>query len=226
MAKRKAKYTKNIPIFNGFIYVFVNRLFHWFKYLNLVEGFKFVGIIISSGDKSKNIKYSRIAVDIFIVLKWIFISTLWFFKVNSNWLVIFVWYLLVTNLYTYFYYHSWANEILKDTKFDIDRVKRRFLNSILAFCFSIIGFAYLYSTPYSLQFSWGNGGATLLKSLWFSISNSLTASYDQVRPITDFGISISIIQLIMMFAFITIIIGGSIPQFNQNYKEEVNGIQE
>ena len=134
------------------------------------------------------------------------------FKISNPLSAFVVWYLSLTNLYTYFYYHIWSSEILSDVHFGIDRIKRRFTTLTLAVSYTIFGFAYLYAIPYSDEFTWSNDTPTFLKSLWFSVSNSLTASYDQVKPITDLGSSISMIQLLMMFIFLTIIIGGSIPQ--------------
>jgi hypothetical protein len=225
MAKGKIKHSKRRTLNYGFIYPVINKILGWLKYINLVESFKYIVLKFSRGNKSDKLELSRFATDIFIVFKWVFVATLWILKVNSSWLVYFIWYLLAANLFTYFYYHTWSSEILNTPFFEVDRIKRRFINLILAFSYSIFGFAYLYSTPYSSQFSWGKGEATFLQSIWFSVSNSLTANYDQVRPITDFGYSLSLIQLIMMFVFITIIIGGSIPQSNQIKKEGQNGIQ-
>ena len=192
------------------------------KYINLVELFKFIGRKLTPKNSliETRINYSRTSVDIFIVAKWLFILLLILFDVTNIWLVIAVWYLLFANLYTYFYYHTWSSEILNDRYFDTTRIKRRLLNLLLAIFYSVFGFAYLYYIPYSTEFIWAGKTPNFLHSLWYSLSNSLTASYDQVRPITDVGNSISMIQLIIMFIFVTIIIGGSIPQINSDMEEE------
>ena len=206
----------------GFLYKFLNGLLNSTQYLNLVELFKYVGQKVTPKNCpiETKIEYSRVSVDIFIVAKWLFLLILWGFKVTNLVLVAIIWYLLITNLYTYFYYHTWAIEILNDKYFDIDRIKRRFMNLLLAILYSVFGFAYLYNFPYSSEFYWVDGTPKFLHSLWFSFSNSLTASYDQVKPITDIGYSISMIQLIMMFIFIAIIINSSIPQINSEKTEE------
>lgn len=206
----------------GFLYKFINRLLNSIQYLNLVEFFKYVGQKLAPKNCpiETKIKYSRTSVDVFIVAKWLFLLMLWGFKVTNIVLVAIVWYLLITNLYTYFYYHSWSSKILHDTYFDTDRIKRRFINLLLAILYSVFGFAYLFNIPYSSEFYWVDGNPNLLHSLWFSVSNSLTATYDQVKPITDIAYSISMIQLIIMFIFITIIISGSIPQINSEKKEK------
>jgi hypothetical protein len=213
--------TKAVSIHNGYLYPFINKCLNFLKYLNLVEGFKYIGqkLTPKNSPNETRIKYSRISVDLFIVLKWLFVISLWMLNVKNHWLVSIVWYLLITNLYTYFYYHTWATEILNDVYFDTDRIKRRFLNLLLSISYSIFGFAYLYSNPYFAEFSWSEGKPTFIQSLWFSVSNSLTANFDQVKPITNLGYSISMIQLLMMFMFLTVIIGGSIPQLGSIRKD-------
>ena len=207
---------------SSFLYQILNKLLNSMKYINLVELFKFIGRKLTPKNSliETRINYSRTSVDIFIVAKWLFILILILFDVTNTWLVIAVWYLLFANLYTYFYYHTWSSEILNDRYFDTTRIKRRLLNLLLAIFYSVFGFAYLYYIPYSTEFIWAGKTPNFLHSLWYSLSNSLTASYDQVRPITDVGNSISMIQLIIMFIFVTIIIGGSIPQINSDMEEE------
>ena len=67
--------------------------------------------------------------------------------------------------------------------------------------------------------TWENGETSILRSVWYSVSNSLTASYGQVAPSSDLGNSVSMIQLLIMFAFLTIIIGGSVPQTRQDRED-------
>jgi len=219
MTKIKKKKNKKVEIRNGFLYPAINSTLNFIKNLCLVEGFKFIGKKLAKEDNSLNINYSRIAVDIFILAKWMFLIFLWVFKVNSLWAAAAIWYLLATNLYTYFYYHLWCNELFTDRYFYPDRIKRRFNNLMLAVSYTIFGFAYLYNLPYAKQFSWSDGSPTFVHSLWFSISTSLTATYEQVKPITDIGNNISMLQLLTMFVFLTILIGGSVPQMNQVNKK-------
>ena len=206
---------------SSFLYQILNKLLNSMKYMNLVELFKFVGRKLAPKNSliETRIKYSRTSVDIFIVSKWLFILILILFDVTIIWFVIAVWYLLFANLYTYFYYHTWSSEILHDRHFDATRIKRRFLTLLLAIFYPVFGFAYLYYIPYSTEFDWTDKTPNFWRSLSYSLSNSLTASYDRVKSITDVGDSISMIQLIIMFIFVTIIIGGSIPQINSDIEE-------
>jgi len=201
----------------GPIYKSIDYILSGLVYINLVELFKFLSQKLSSKTASLTNKRRnlRISVDLFILIKWIFIGLLVFSNKAYPITTIIAWYLIFTNLYTYFFYHTWSTDILKDKFFDIDRIKRRFLNLFLAIFFTIFTFAYLYFVPYSNEFYW-ESSATFLHSFWYSVSNSLTASYSQVFPLSDLGNSISMIQLLIMFLFLTIIIGGSVPQIPQS----------
>lgn len=204
----------------GFIYPALDWFLNLLRYFTLVEGFKFIGRVLAQKSNSQQTKnYERFSVDIFIVLKWLFVGILIGLKISKPIAIISVWYLLIANLYTYFYYHIWSSEFLSNSYFDTNRVKRRFTTLSLAISYTIFGFSYLYYIPYVHHFIWSDETPTYIKSFWFSISNSLTASYDQVKPITSFSNSVSMIQLLMMFVFLTIIIGGTIPQPNQSNKE-------
>lgn len=207
---------------NGFLYEFINIFLNSLKYLNLVELFKIVSIKITPCNSSieTKVKNSRVSVDLFIVIKWLFILYLWVFEITDSFFVITVWYLLTANLYTYFYYHTWSSKILRDKHFNTDRIKHRFVNLLQAIFYSIFGFAYLYHQPYSSEFIWNGGDPSVMHSIMFSLSNSLTASYDQVKPSTEIAYFITIIQLLMIFIFLTIIISGSIPQVNLKKQKE------
>ena len=195
-------------ITNGFIYEVVKVVIDNLKYLNLVELFKAIAKKIKPNQSDE---YSKIAVDIFIVMKWIFVSILIFLEINNSWITVFVWYLIATNLYTYFYYHNWIDESLNTSNFDNDRIRRRFVNLILAICFSNYSFSYLYKFPYNSEFSWISN-EIIGDSFTYSICNSITANYDLVKPISSLAFSISTIQIFISFIFITIVISRSIPQ--------------
>ena len=122
------------------------------------------------------------------------------------------WYLIITNVYTYFYYHIWDKESLKNVGKDWDLVRRRFINLILAISFSEFSFAYLYAHQYVDEFTWYTYGSQVAQSIWFSVSNSLAANYDAVKIASPLGYSIAMIQLTITFIFITIIVSNSIPQ--------------
>lgn len=172
-----------------------------------MELFKTIAVKINP---QKKVAYTRIAVDIFIVLKWLLVFVLWFSGKTSCLLTFTVWYLIATNIYSYFFYHIWHDDALDTSGHDNDRIRRRFLNLLLAVAFSDFCFAYLYRFAYSTEFS----GTATGNSFWFSVSNSLAANYSEIQPTTDIGNSLAMTQLILTFIFVTIIISRSIPQKN------------
>lgn len=192
---------------NGFLYIAIRTVLDHLKYLNLVELFKVIAIKLNPHNTTAS---SRIAVDGFIVLKWFFVTIIWFTTKTNCFLTFFVWYLIATNIYTYFYYHIWTDDALSTSGYDNDKIRRRFVNLILAVAFSDFCFAYLYRFPYSVDFSNHDTG----NFIWFSVSNSLAANYSVVQPQTDIGNSVAMIQLILTFVFVTIIVSRSIPQKN------------
>ena len=197
---------------NGFIYPFIKFLIDKTKYLNLVELFKYIAKCIVS--KNNSIAASRIAVDIFIVLKWLFVILIWYFAYSNLFFTVLVWYLIITNLYTYFYYHIWSDEALKTDDFTKDRIRRRFVNLILAFAYSILCFAYLFQFVYFLDINWSNKNISFINAIMFSFNNSLGGSYSNINPQTDLGNFICSIQLLVTFIFATLILSRSIPQTN------------
>lgn len=204
---------------NGVIYILVKRLLDNLKHLTLVEWFKYFSLKLNPNKNNldSRLTYSRVAVDIFIILKWFFALLIVKLHLSNIFLTYFIWYLLLTNIYTYFYYHIWTEESLNTENFTIDRTRRRFINLILAVGYSDLCFAYLFKLPYAKEFQWSANSITFLKSIWYSISNSLAANYEGVSASTDLGNSVAMIQLIITFIFVTIILGKSIPQTNSTH---------
>jgi hypothetical protein len=201
---------------DGLIYLLTRKSINFLRYLNLVEWFKLAATFLFRNRISKieNESIHRNAVDIFIFFKWTLILIIWTLKYQNTFLTFLTWYLIVSNIFTYFYYHIWSDEAIDSDQLPRNRARRRFVNLILAIGFSDICFAYLINSPYSHHFKW-DSGTRLIKSLWYSISNSIAANYDAIIPISDLGYSVSMIQLIITFFFVTIIISRSIPQINQ-----------
>jgi hypothetical protein len=198
---------------NGFIYVIIKFLIDKLCLLNLVEYFKKVGLWLNPHKNNRNIEatYTRVATDIFIVFKWLFVLIIWIYTSTNIWVVGIVWYLIITNLYTYFFHHIWTDEALDTSHFTADRIRRRFINLLLAIAYSDLSFAFLYRHPYINDFTWTSQPSSL-HALWFSISNSFAANYSVVVPSSGTGNSITMIQLVITFIFVTIIISRSIPQ--------------
>jgi hypothetical protein len=198
---------------NGFIYVAVKFIIDKLCLINLVEYFKKVGLWLNPDKTNRDMEatYTRVATDIFIVLKWLFIALVWYLQATNIVVTVIVWYLIISNLYTYFFHHIWTDEALDTSHFTNDRIRRRFINLVLAVTYSEIAFAFLYRFKYVSDFSWTTEPSSL-HAVWFSISNSFAANYAVVAPSTDVGNTIATIQLLITFIFVTIIISRSIPQ--------------
>jgi len=199
---------------NGFIYEIARFVIEGLEKLNLVELFKLIARKLNphKSDQVKENAYTRFAVDIFIVLKFAFLLFIWSCGFHGLVLTILVWYLIIMNLHTYFYRHTWCEDAVTSANLLLHRVRRRFVNLILALAFSDLCFAYLYSVPYASQFNWGKTPPSILHALWFSISNSMAANYTVVSPSTGVGNAVAMVQLVITFIFVTIILSRTIPQ--------------
>lgn len=195
---------------NGIIYHIVDWVIQKLNYLNLVELLKKIVKLFFSNDQEKRI-VSRLAVDFFIITKWLFIALVWYFNIQNTIVNYLVWYLIFTNIYTYFYYHTWTKD-LANPHFDIDRIKRRYLNLMLSIAFNIYSFGYLFAQPFKENFKWTNEYSTLKDSIFFSLSNSISRNYQYVSAITKTGDTLTLIETIISFVFLTIILSNSIPQ--------------
>ncbi len=190
---------------NGYIHRISNLIVTICYYTNLVEGFKW---LLGKLTKDKKRFYKNFAIDTFIFLKWIFIGLIWCLNYQSILLTIFVSYFLWTNLFTYFYYHVWTTSKIEET----ERNQRRFVNLILAFAFSNVCFAYLYSLPFKTSFQITQGFEGRFSFLLYSSYNSLFSNYNFITASDMTGSVITVIQLTVTFIFASIILSKTIPE--------------
>ena len=190
---------------NGYIHRIANLIVTICYNTNLVEGFKW---LLGKLTKDKKRAYKNFAIDTFILLKWIFIGLIWYLNVQSFLLTVIVSYLIWTNLFTYFYYHVWTTSKIEET----ERNQRRFVNLILAFAYSNVSFAYLYSLPFSSSFSINPGFEGRFSFLLYSTYNSLFSDYNFITIADLTGSVITVIQLTITFIFASIILSKSIPE--------------
>lgn len=190
---------------NGYIHRISNLIVTFCYYTNLVEGFKW---LLGKLTKDKKRTYKNFAIDTFILLKWIFIGLIWCINAQSLFLTIIVSYLIWTNLFTYFYYHVWTTNKIEET----ERNQRRFINLLLAFAYSNVSFAYLYSLPFNSSFSITTGFEGRFSFLLFSSYNSLFSDYNFITVADMTGSVITVIQLTITFIFASIILSKSIPE--------------
>lgn len=209
---------------NGFIHYLFDALMKTGRYLNMVEYFKKTSqffYLLCAPEKHTDSKYLRraanIGIDIFIVLKWLFIAFLWALNVNHEIVTIIVWYLLISNIFTYFDYHAW--NLAPSTPETTERSQRRFLTVLLSMGYTIFCYAYLYGVVYFKSFDWGAHSSTL-DMLYFSVANALTVTYGDVRPLDTTARVLCASQLFITFIFV-LIIASSFPTKNTGDNENV-----
>jgi hypothetical protein len=191
---------------NGIIYEIAKPIICIGFYTNAVEGFKYIFSLLGK-DKVQSNKLKGIAIDLFVILKWILVVALWQMRVDSIWVIGIISYLVWTNLFTYFYYHVWDIK----GKMNQHRKRRRFINLILAILFSNVSFGYLYDLGFSNHFSVKEGFEGELSYLLYSSYNSVIGDYQFIQPINNIGSSIASVQIALTFIFATIILSNSIP---------------
>lgn len=197
-------------MYNGILYFLADKIIALLNLFNLFELFKTIGRYFGRNkvEPKEKVKLIRIWVDVYIFLKWSAILLLYVESLPLELTSIIVWYLIFSNIFTFFNYFIWQAQ---NAKHDHHRQKRRFVNLVQAVFFSHFAFANLFYTTYSKDFSWASG-KSYLGSLWYSISNSVSGNYDLVKPLTTLGYSVSMIQFLITFLFVSIIITRAVPE--------------
>jgi len=206
---------------NGFLLSIIERII---KLLHLLSPVELIKRIFNRNyekdnlideDKATSSQLNNNLVDLFIIGKWLYIIILVIFNFSGTTNLIFVSVLIFYNLFTYFYYHLWKKDALVGTGFTVNRVRKRFINVLLAIAFSHFGFAYLYCIQFPYDFT-NNATNSFIHWFWFSASNAVAANYDAIKPYSCFGYHITMIQLLISFVFITLILSKSLPDAEEN----------
>jgi len=126
-------------------------------------------------------------------------------------------YLLVFNLFSYSFYHGWGSDHTPPIlAYDeaIWRDRRRMMSFLLAFAFSIVGFAYIYANHIHTSLEWPST-PNALDGLYLSVSNAFTLTYEGFQPCDQFGRGVLLLQVVNTLIFLTVLIGNAIPQVGQ-----------
>ncbi len=200
---------------NGFIYPLTRTLILSLKAINLVEHVKDLAAWLCSKVKRRNLSVDEtktaknIAIDCFLVAKWMIVVVAIWCGWNNLWVELLVWYLIASNLFTYFYHHVWGNGFaLSD---DIDSQRRRYVNFLLSLAFYIVCYAYLYQFRYAADIAWPDGLLDTTNAIYLSIANAFTLTYGGFSPLSQTARVLFASELINTFFFFTIIIVNSIP---------------
>lgn len=202
----------------GFIYPLFNSAVRFLYYCNLVEFFKFlakmsVGLVSRrrGGEATDNeiIQACNIAIDIYQVFKFGALLIFFVCKTNTIFSKLVIYYLISSNLFTYFYYHVWGSKYTQ--KIDRGTLNRKFLNSLIAISYYLLCYAYLYQVHYFHMISWPDSTIDFTNAIYLSVANAFTLTYGGFSPLTQEIRIIFMSELINTFLFFTVIISNSIP---------------
>jgi len=165
-------------------------------------------------------KCSTLAIDIFILSKWVLLIYLWVNNINNEISKYLIFYLIYSNLFTYFYYHSWGSRY--DQRNDVEALKRNFINYLLAITYYLACYAYLYQVHYVDMLKINTdlfdvNTMDYINAIYLSVSTAFTLTYSGIQPLTQEIRIVFLTQLINTFLFFTIIITNSVPSI---YKQE------
>jgi hypothetical protein len=208
---------------NGIIYPLLEIIIKILQFLNIVEWLKKLSDYLTNQyfkTRSNTTRWYKVrrnrnvVIDIFIIVKFIFIILAMYKKYDNIWIQITVWYLLVSNVFTYFYYHLWYDDALLETHQTVHRVRRRFINLIISVIFMIGCYAYFYLIFIPDYFTTDKNNEIVV-SILNSICKSFAIDFDDIKAKTTLGAIIEISQVVNTFIFITILLAKSLPKANQ-----------
>lgn len=218
---------------NGFIYHYILKLAKLLDHLNLVEHFKNLVLFIVKRKKSDLTSnddryWKSIAIDVFVLMKYILLLTIWILGINNIFINIGLWYLVITTVWTYFKYHFWR----KDDNKSYHRMRRRFISLALSLVFITMSFSYFIDIGYEDEFSQiseenvyvttGDYSKILLvndielpdidylSAIKHSFSNAFIGDFSSVKPVTENGETILILQSLISFIYLALILTKSI----------------
>lgn len=197
----------------GFIYPLVRATVEALTYLNLVELFKAFGKKLAK-EKSAEVPNIRIGIDVFIVLKWTAVVGMWLAGLSHPVATIAIVYLLIANIFTYFYCHVWLPPFNNDD----ENLRSRFVTMAIALCYNIVCFGYLYAFPFSGHFNVPEEMGPSLGGLFSSIANSILTDFSPVIATSNTAQALVLLQKVTTFIFISIILAASLPQFSKPRK--------
>ena len=186
---------------NGFIYPFVRSLINCFYVFNLVELWKKFYVMIKGANKENLIETYNEAIDLFIFFKYSFLIYL-YIEVDSKKYIYLVIYLIISNIFTYFYYHIWE----KKEGVCRERDQRRFISLILSILYSNICFGYLYKVSISNFEPFLNNIPINLKTIYASFMTSFGST---LISRTENGFLLIFLNVIINMLFIVIILSNT-----------------
>jgi hypothetical protein len=195
---------------DGYILVVFNTMVSILQKINIIEILKSLTLrICKPNSLNEKIKISNIVIDIFIIMKWVFLTIIYNYYYYNKIIVIFVLYLLIMNIVTYFYYHVWSEKAITGKARSKEHIRRKFITLMQAIAYNIASFAYLYGVGFSYAFTFDSKYSSWVCAIYHSFSSTFTGGSDFVTPIGNMGLLIQTIQMLTSFMFITLILSKS-----------------
>lgn len=199
-------------------------------YTNLVEFFKFIAkccaYFTAKSGEDVSIQtlrsYSIFAVDIYQLFKWGILLCFWIGGYTNSISKIVIYYLIYSNLFVYFYYHTWGSKFAQ--RRDKEALRKNFINYLMAIAFYLCSYAYLYQFHYANMILIDAQYLDIkyldyVNAIYLSVSTAFTLTYNGFQPLTQEIRNVFLTELINTFLFFTIIISNSIPS---NFTEDKN----
>lgn len=213
---------------NGFIYYYILVIGRFLDKFNVVEYFKdFILYIVKRKNKNSSDNDNRyiksIAIDVFVLIKFIILIMAWGLEVNNLLLKYILWYLIISTVWTYFKYHFWRD----DTNKSYHRIRRRFISLFISLFFITMTFAYFVDIAYESEFSIIKDNNTYMEltdklellfkdtktidinfyeATKYSFTNAFIGDFSLVKPVTKNGEIIAILQSVISFIYLTLIL--------------------
>ncbi|SDF84678.1 hypothetical protein [Sporomusa acidovorans] len=206
---------------NGFIIVCVEYLMRIMNKLSAVKLFKSLAKkVLKTNNREIELRNTNIIIDVYIVMKWFLICCFWSFGYNSNFCIAITIYLILNNLQIYFYHHIWSVRAITNEQISVDRMKRRFVNLILAIAYSVFCFGYLYEECFPTHYDgWPEKYNKFLTALYYSMSNAIKGA-GVLTPNDNTGLIISVTQFVTTYIFLTMMVSKAVPQYTEKKKGE------
>lgn len=183
-------------------------------WLSLVEHLKALFIFIGTKlvkPKKESVRYlapRSVAIDLYEMLKWALLILFFLSDAVDSWMIVTTLYLLVSNLFSHFYYHLWRHAPVEEISHQ--QMQRRFVSFLLAFTFAIVAYGLIY-TSMAEQILWPEGIVSIENAIYMSAANTFTLTYGDIGPASNVTRAIFVSQVIYAFVFVVMIIAKSLP---------------
>lgn len=204
--KIKRKYEKNL----GIIYPIFDTSVKLLQCLTLVEIVKNIFLRNKRFTQKQRYLLNHV-IDCYIVFKWMLIILFWIFNFSGILVNIIVFYLLLTNLSTYFFYHVWDERNYDDSKRNSTTIRKRMVSLILSYLYSVLLFAYIYGVLFSSYFH-SSVKSDFLQYILFSFTNSIFNSNNLLTSRDIVGYFLMGLQQFITLIYMTIIFARSVGE--------------